>query len=116
MQTINIPSPLKKFFCPFTGKELIGGGNIHTEVETLVGHWVVDVFYEADIPSKELSDAFDDFISASEKEDENFMLQHEELEDFLNDYKNSDWIVFKIILDEEKQPGSDEVVYLVLGE
>jgi hypothetical protein len=104
MQIINLDLNHSNFFCPTNGEcILLEGEPINDEAQSLVGYWHSEVLDQPYIMYSDLQHAWDAYLEKSleeqKKEDDYDEFESPgwaELEHFLENYENPDWVVFCI--------------------
>jgi hypothetical protein len=92
------------FFCPATGECILKEGEpINDEAQSLMGYWHSEVLDQPALMDSDLQEAWDAYLEKSLKEqqkeddyDEFDAPGWQELEEFLKNHENRDWVVFCI--------------------
>ena len=100
MQIVNLHLNHYNFFCPATGEFiLLENEPINEEAQSLMGYWQSDVISEPCIMNSDFQDAWDAYIQDGDGDEEDEDKESpgwEEVEAFLEKYKNPNWVVFCI--------------------
>ncbi len=98
MQIIHLELSHSNFYCPATGEVIVVESNsyMNEDAKSLMGYWFSEVLQEPRINDKSLKIDWDDFVRKIEEETDGDVPDYEDLEKFLQEYRNPTWVVFAI--------------------
>ena len=104
MQIFDLDLNHTHFFSPATGECILKEGEpINDEAQSLMGYWHSEVLDQPALMDSDLQEAWDAYLEKSLKEqekeddyDEFDAPGWQEVEDFLKNHENRDWVVFCI--------------------
>jgi hypothetical protein len=95
MQLLNLELEHLNLFCPATGEEILSPEDVNESAKSLKAYWVDEVMYEPFIKDEALEQAWKVFIEKYEEEHDD-LPDSGEIEDFLVNYPEPNWVIYKI--------------------
>jgi hypothetical protein len=97
MQIVELELNHFNFYCPATGEYiLVEDEPCNEDAASLMGYWVDEVIEEPFLKNQLLKKELEAFINDQEEQDEDFSFGFKELEQFLTEFKEPSWVVFKL--------------------
>jgi len=95
MQLLDLELDHFNFYCPATGEQILSDDDCNDNAKSFVGYWLDEFMTEPTIKNKQLAADWEKFYDELE-EKHNREPKYNEVEQFLIDYPQQNWVIYKI--------------------
>ena len=95
MKLLDLELDHLNLYCPATGVQILSEEDMNDDAPSFVGYWLDEFMTEPTIKNKQLAADWEKFYDEFE-EKQNREPKYNEVEQFLIDYPEQNWVIYKI--------------------